>query len=257
MLQEGLPICSRLYDMKIICSDYDGTLNHGGITEKKLEAIKRWQEKGNLFCVVSGRGKEFFFELKEKKIPVDYFLSCNGALITDGEYNVISDVRCDGAVAIPLIEYIFSLGGFFANICAETPFSVDNYAFPDAEGKHLSEVGEIKHFNQISTALPDFEASAEVVAKVRERFGEYVNPLQNGTCIDIVPYGMDKAQGIYKLLDIVGGKKEDVIAVGDNVNDEAMIKEFFSYAMANGVDSIKEVAHCITVGIEELIEKEI
>ena len=55
--------------MKIICSDYDGTLNHGGITEKKLRAIKKWQEAGNLFCVVSGRGKEFFSELKERNIP--------------------------------------------------------------------------------------------------------------------------------------------------------------------------------------------
>lgn len=243
--------------MKIICSDYDGTLNHGGITEKKLEAIKKWQQAGNLFCVVSGRGKDFFSELKEKKIPVDYFLACNGALITDRENNIISDVRCDGAVAVPLIEYIFSLGGFFANIGAGTSFSVDNYAFPDAEGMRLSEVGEIKYFNQISTALPDFEASAEVTSRVREKFGEYVNPLQNGTCIDIVPFGMDKAQGIYKLLDIVGAEFEDVIAVGDNVNDVAMIKEFYSYAMENGVDSIKKQADRITVSIEELIEKEL
>lgn len=243
--------------MKIICSDYDGTLNHGGITEKKLDAIKKWKKKGNLFCVVSGRGKEFFSELKEKSIPVDYFLSCNGALITDSENKVVSDVRCDGAIAVPLIEYIFSLGGFFANIGTEKSFSVDNYAFPDAEGMQLSEVGEIKYFNQISTALPDFEAAACVTARVKENFGEYVNPLQNGTCIDIVPFGMDKAQGIYKLLDIVGAEFEDVIAVGDNVNDVAMIKEFYSYAMENGVDSIKKQADRITVSIEELIEKEL
>ena len=94
-------------------------------------------------------------------------------------------------------------------------------------------------------------------ALIGERFGEYLNPLQNGTCIDIVPLGMDKAQGIYKLLSLVGGEKTDVIAVGDNVNDEAMIKEFRSYAMENGVASIKALADCITVSIEELIEKEL
>ena len=58
-------------------------------------------------------------------------------------------------------------------------------------------------------------------------------------------------------LDLVDGKKEDIIAVGDNVNDEAMIKEFYSYAMENGVVSIKEIADCMTVSIEELIEKEL
>lgn len=68
---------------------------------------------------------------------------------------------------------------------------------------------------------------------------------------------MDKAQGIYKLLGLVGGEKADVIAVGDNVNDEAMIKEFYSYAMENGVASVKKQADKITVSIEELIEREL
>ncbi|MBQ6898976.1 MAG: HAD hydrolase family protein [Clostridia bacterium] len=243
--------------MKIICTDYDGTLNHGGITEEKLSAIKKWKEKGNLFCVVSGRQKEFFEEIRKKEIPIDYLLACNGAVIVDKNCNIVSDERCDGDIALPLINFIFSLGGFFAAICNDKHISVDNLAFPDAEGMRLSETGEIPYFNQISTALPDFEDSARVTARIREEFGEYVNPLQNGTCIDIVPRGMDKAQGIYKLLSLVGGEKADVIAVGDNVNDEAMIKEFYSYAMENGVASVKGQADRITVSIEELIEKEL
>ena len=89
--------------MKIICSDFDGTLNHGGITEKKLYSIRKWQERGNL--------------------------SCNGALITDKNGNVISDVRCDGEIALPLIEYIFSLDGFFVNICRENVVRIENYEY--------------------------------------------------------------------------------------------------------------------------------
>ncbi len=243
--------------MKIICSDYDGTLNHGGITEEKLAAIKKWKEKGNLFCIVSGRQKEFFSEITERNIPVDFLLACNGAVIVDKDYNIVSDVRCDGAIAMPLIEYLFSLNGFFAAICNDGHVSVDNFAFPDAEGIRLSEVGEIPYFNQISTACSDFNEAARVTALVKERFGKYVNPLQNGTCIDIVPVGMDKAQGIYKLLSLVGGEKADVIAVGDNVNDEAMIKEFYSYAMENGVEAIKKQADRKTHSIEELIEREL
>ena len=34
--------------MKIIASDYDGTLNHGGIDDKKREAIKKWRDAGNV-----------------------------------------------------------------------------------------------------------------------------------------------------------------------------------------------------------------
>ena len=38
--------------MKIIASDYDGTLNHGGIDDKKRNAIKKWREMGNKFGIL-------------------------------------------------------------------------------------------------------------------------------------------------------------------------------------------------------------
>ena len=68
---------------------------------------------------------------------------------------------------------------------------------------------------------------------------------------------MDKAKGIYMLLDILGAKYEDVIAVGDNINDLAMIKEFRSYAMDNGVELIKDLADSTVSSVTELIEKEL
>ena len=243
--------------MKIICSDYDGTLNHGGITPEKLDAIKRWQEAGNLFAVVSGRQKEFFFELKENRIPVDYFLGCNGAVITDKDNNTVSDVRCNEDMANDLIEFVFELGCPFAFFCGEEFVRIKNKDFPREEGIDYDPERRFSSFNQISTGCFSFDEAADVTEKIRERFGEFLNPLQNGTCIDIVPMGMDKAQGIYRLLALAGGKKEDVIAVGDNVNDLAMIEEFYSYAMANGVDAVKRAATRQTKGIEELIASEL
>ena len=37
--------------MKIIGSDYDGTLNYGGIDENKISAIKKWRDAGNIFAL--------------------------------------------------------------------------------------------------------------------------------------------------------------------------------------------------------------
>lgn len=243
--------------MKIICTDYDGTLNHGGITQKKLDAIRKWKEKGNLFCIVSGRQKEFYKEISEKDIPIDYLLACNGAVIVDNVCNAVSDVRCNEDIGNELTEFIFSQGCSFVFFCGDEFFRLRSKDFPDEDGVDYDPDKKMKTFNQISTACVDFDEAARVTALIRERFGKWINPLQNGTCIDIVPAGMDKSQGIYRLLDIVGGKKEDVIAVGDNVNDEAMIKEFYSYAMENGVDSVKKLADKITVSIEDLIEREL
>ena len=50
---------------------------------------------------------------------------------------------------------------------------------------------------------------------------------------------------------------EDMITVGDNTNDYHMIQAFRSYAMANGVPSIKELADFVTPGVAELIEREL
>lgn len=40
--------------MKIIGSDYDGTLNHNGIGKKKKKALQKWRDKGNVFALISG-----------------------------------------------------------------------------------------------------------------------------------------------------------------------------------------------------------
>ena len=47
-----------------------------------------------------------------------------------------------------------------------------------------------------------------------------------------------------------------MIAVGDNVNDAAMIGAFYSYAVENAVDSIKALATKITPNITSLIRAE-
>ena len=68
---------------------------------------------------------------------------------------------------------------------------------------------------------------------------------------------MNKAKGLHRLRELLCVRHEDVITVGDNVNDKDMIEAFRSYAMANGVDMIKELADDITPGITELIDKEL
>lgn len=246
--------------MKIIASDYDGTLNHGGIDDKKREAIKRWRDAGNIFAIVSGRGPADALAIQEKdKLDVDYFVATNGAVIMDSEGKRVCDVKCDGAIAAPLLELLFECGCSWGHVQTDFPCRV--YADKDDCKKigeyTLDNVPPISFFNQINTELPDYESAERVTQTVKNKLGNLFNPLQNGRCIDIVRADMDKAKGIYMLLDILGAKYEDVIAVGDNINDLAMIKEFRSYAMDNGVELIKELADCTVSSVTELIEKEL
>lgn len=246
--------------MRIIGSDYDGTLNHNGIDDIKRAAIERWRAAGNVFAIVSGRGVEDMVKLySENKFGCDYFVSDSGAVIMTPEGKVISEVRCDGDVARPLITKLFEIGCDSAFVHTEFPCSVftDEEDVIKKDGIPFENMPEIPWFTQISTFLPDHESAKRVTATIKELFGDKVNPMQNGTCIDIVRNDMNKARGLYILAEHLGVEKEDIIAVGDNVNDRDMIAEFRSYAMANGVDSIKALADYVTDGITELIEKEL
>ena len=246
--------------MKIIASDYDGTLNHGGIDDNKRAAIKKWRDAGNIFAIVSGRGPEDALEIQENNnLGIDYFVATNGAVILNGKGKKVSETRCDGNIAVPVLEQLFECGCPWGHVI--TDFSCRVYADKngciDSDEYTLENVPSIPYFNQISTALPDYETAQKVTAVIKEKFGDLVNPMQNGTCIDIVRADMDKAKGIYLLLDILNAEYDDVIAVGDNINDSAMIKEFRSYAMENGVEQIKELADAVIDSVTRLIETEL
>ncbi|MBQ2848367.1 MAG: HAD-IIB family hydrolase [Clostridia bacterium] len=245
--------------MKIIASDYDGTLNHGGIDDIKRNAIKKWRSAGNLFGLVSGRGADDLVEIpKKNNFECDFLLASNGAVILKPDGTVVSESRCDRALVKPLLEFLFEIGCNWASVHTAFRCIIDENDEERLEDEFtLATVPEIPYFNQISTILPDFEAAERVTKAVAEKFAGYLNPLQNGRCIDIVSADMNKAKGLYNLLEIAGAEYDDMITVGDNINDTHMIAEFRSYAMENAVQSIKEIADYETPGITELIEKEI
>ncbi|MBE6819615.1 MAG: hypothetical protein E7516_00995 [Ruminococcaceae bacterium] len=245
--------------MKIIASDYDGTFNHGGIDDVKRDAVKRWRKAGNLFGIVSGRGAEDLIYLPERNnFEFDFLLASNGAVILNTDGTVRADSRCDGSLAKPLLEFIMSIGCDWASVHTKFRCVIDERDDERLEGEFtLETLPEIPWFNQISTILPDDEGAAKVTVAVKEHFGKVLNPLQNGRCIDIVSADMNKAKGLYNFLELIGADYDDLITVGDNINDIDMIAEFRSYAMENGVDEVKAVADYITVGITEIIEKEL
>ncbi|MDO4168401.1 MAG: HAD-IIB family hydrolase [Lachnospiraceae bacterium] len=56
-----------------------------------------------------------------------------------------------------------------------------------------------------------------------------------------------KREGIFRMLNYVGGKTEDVVVFGDDYNDLCMFDEqFYCVAMGNGCDELKQRADYIT-----------
>jgi len=242
--------------MRIIASDYDGTLNNnGGVTDEKRAAINKWREAGNLFGLVSGRGlRELPKILNENPFEYDFFVGYNGGIITDAEGNVLFEKKADGKLIRPILKTFFEMGAHKAFVHSEESYFVvpeKSEEYPDA--CLLEELPELKDFYQLTSIYPVIEKTRAGVKKLRELFGEYINPLQNSRLIDLPPAGVDKAQGVYKLMEIYNVGYDDVITIGNDINDYSMIAEFNSYAVENSAEEIMKTANHVTYDIVSLI----
>lgn len=245
--------------MKLIGSDYDGTLNHGGIDEAKLDAIRRWRQAGNIFGVVSGRGPDFIAELQEKLGDnFDFYASCNGGVAVDARGNSLFNYRCEGVDARQFVADLLAWGAPFAYVNVDDAcFRVGNADTKDEIEYLVEDMPDIPYFQKMAVFLPGPDEAGVLTAKVREKYGDKVNPLQNWWCVDIAPYGVDKAAGLRRLAARFGVAEADIIAVGDNLNDAAMVSAFCGYAMAQGSEELKAVATCITDSVTDLILSEL
>ena len=245
--------------MRLIATDYDGTLNHGGIDEDKWQAIRRWRAAGNLFGVISGRGPGFLKELQEKLgEDFDFLVSCNGGIAADSHGRELFRHSCDNVDVKTFVADIFGWG---AN-CLYVDFD-DQCVLLGTEGcrepyEYIppKELPEITSFYKMATFFATPEEAEAMAARIREKYGDRVNPLQNWWCVDIAPFGVDKAAGIRELCAHYGVAADKVIAVGDNLNDMAMIEAFYSYAMAHGNEQLKAKATRVTDSVTDLILKE-
>lgn len=248
--------------MKLLGSDFDGTFSHGGIDERKLEAVRRWRRAGNKFGIISGRGVDFYETLRQKytELEFDFLAACNGGYIVDFHGNLIFESRCRDVSAQKLTEELLARGGICAHIINDRHLCVatSEEALPTnlpAENTYLfSNFPSLDFFYQVSVPTENPERASEVVPFIRDAYGEKLTPLQNGRTVDIVPKGVNKAQGLYRLMEHYGCNYDDVIAVGDQINDMDMIREFHSYAMENGVEQIKAAANGIVSSVTQLLE---
>ena len=105
--------------MIIIASDYDGTLNHNGISDGDKAAIKRFREAGNKFGIVTGRDLEMamwvFHDLEKIGLEIDFLICCTGGIILTSGCEIVSAKKQKMGAYIPeIFDYArtLSLGVF-------------------------------------------------------------------------------------------------------------------------------------------------
>lgn len=252
--------------MYILASDYDGTLNRGGISAPVREAVARFRAAGNLFGIVTGRDYWMYETVARENLPIDFILAMNGAMLVAangeraGEILRVERKPNNGCMRW-IAEHLWNCYGQSVDTVlvrdrvtfrADVPEGNERFA-PMARADADSPDG-IPAFSQMNTRCGTEDDARRCVEEINAAWGDTVNALQNGVCIDIPPAGIDKGEGVARYADSVGVPHDNVYCAGDNMNDYAMIARFHGLAVENAVPELKAAAEAVFPDIAAMID---
>ena len=264
-------------DYKIIVLDLDGTLTNRDkiITPRTRDALMEAQEAGNIVVLASGRPTPGVEPLA-KELEMDrfgsYILSYNGGMITNcrtGEtvfsslLPLESNQKIIGLAEEHRVDILTYEGEEVITNNKECP-----YATVESNINHLPlrQVDDMKSYVDFQVPkfimLDDGDYLVTVEPKVKAAMGRDFSVYRSEEYfLEIMPKGIDKAQSLARLLDILGLKKEQMIACGDGYNDLTMIKYAgLGVAMENAVLPVRNAADYVTAsnnhdGVGLVVEK--
>ena len=267
--------------IKLIASDMDGTLLNDDhmISEENLKAIRKAQEMGRHFTIVTGRDygavKPY---LDEYNLKCECILS-NGAEYRDVDGNIIESVYMNKtSVKIVFdilneanlcIQLMTNKGSYITNKESDKKAIIERFKLfnPKMTEEEVIEFVEsfhkqrgMKEIDNIYKILEDdieilkivtFDNDEKLIARLKDKLRESTSDLAVASTfsndIEISDIEAQKGLILAKTIKKMGIDKSEVIVLGDSFNDYSMFTEFEnSYAMENAIPEIKEIAKYIT-----------
>lgn len=240
-------------DIRLIALDMDGTLvNHEGVVSpENAQAIQRAKEKGIHVVLSTGRSLLTCRDISDELGRSSYLVTVNGGEIYDHEYNLVDSIPLDLALVKQLWKLKEEHGVYFWSSTSQGLFNT-NEPFDQ----------EIDTYNWLKFG---FDIQDDDVRKVMmdELLKNEALEITNSspTNIEINPAGVNKAAALVKVCKWLDLSMEQVMAVGDSMNDIAMIREAgFGVAMGNAQETVKKAADWVTGintdhGVAQAIDK--
>jgi len=267
--------------IKLIASDMDGTLlNHNHkIPKENVELINYAKNQGIEFVVATGRAYyEALPALNEKNINCDV-ISFNGGIVYDKNGNIISITPMlpkDLYYTIEILKsFDISYQLYTKNTIYTTSIETDINAYIDlirsngyepdvehlrAEAQQKLDVGYITEVENIELYLNEKENPPIKIIAISNDISKLENAaklLSENTSISVTSSGANnieimhknatKGEALKEIAKIYDIELENIVAIGDNLNDQAMLDIVgYSVAMKNGNQILKEQAKYIT-----------
>lgn len=285
---------------KLIAVDLDGTLlnSYGQISEKNRNALNKAKEYNAEIIIASGRTTDSVRNIANDIGAKSYIICGNGSLIYDlQKEEIIYDKFIDKKKALQIIE-ICEQNSIYYNIYTENMvitktlnnnvlfYYQENASKPDNKKTKINIVQDIykyveelenQHILKITISDSNSIIFNGIIRKLRNIKDIDVldvahmsrKIIKTGTEETVIEYyyteitskNVDKWYAIEYLMDKLNIQRQEVMAIGDNVNDKMMIENAgCGVAMGNSAPYIKESADIVVSnnnedGVAEAIEQ--
>lgn len=285
---------------KLMAIDLDGTLlnSYGEVSNETREALLKAKEQGTEVVLASGRPISSTESLAIELGVDNYLISGNGAAVYDIQKQKVIYDRFLTKEQVLKIAKLCEENSFFYNVYTEDEVIASslNYNILFYHKENVKKIEERRtHINVVQNIAEYIELSGKekflkitvcdesqfifnsIMKKLREINGIDVletaymskKKIKSGTeDIDIQYYyteitneNVNKWSAIEFLLDKLQIDRNEVIAIGDNMNDKEMIENAnLGVVMGNSNPKMKELANVIVAdnnsdGVREAIEK--
>ncbi|MBZ5480737.1 Cof-type HAD-IIB family hydrolase [Bacillus sp. T_4] len=224
-------------EFKLIALDMDGTLlnNQQEISKENREAIAKAQEQGVHVVLSTGRSLLTCREYAQSLQLSSYLITVNGSEIWDESGQLVERKLIDASH----IEKMWNLTQEHKlNFWAVTTDKVWRDEFPEDIAS--------REWLKFGYDIPD-DALREEVLKQIAGISDFEISNSSLTNLEINALGINKAKGIMTVCERLGISMDEVIAMGDSLNDMAMIEAAgCGIAMGNAQEAVKEAADWVT-----------
>ena len=254
--------------------DIDGTLTASDerISPGVLEAIRRARSHGCEVVLCTGRTRFRTVPIaRQLDPPLGYAVTSNGGVLTHlGTGQILYRHLLPVEVALEVIRTLRNAGA--------EPFVYEDSDVPGAEGSRVlyhadADTSTWTHGDEryqphagLTTDLPFQPVSVsaygipEVIrplaARLRDRFAEDLSIVESGTehawGVEVYVSGISKRTGLETLAARLEVDREEVMAIGDHINDIEMLEwAGWGVAMGNAQSEVKTIADWITATLAE------
>lgn len=238
-------------EIKLIALDMDGTLldeNHV-VSEENRRAIKEAEKKDVKVVLSTGRSLKTARDYVISLELSSYLVTVNGSEIWGPDGELIDRKLVDPEH----IKWMYDLSQQHdARFWAISSDNNWNNEMPD---DLLS-----KHWLKFGFHIEEDEIREKVLRELEEK-GLFEISNSSLLNIEVNAIGINKAKGLEKVCALLGISMDNVMAVGDSLNDIAMITEAgLGIAMGNAQTPVKEAADDVTgknteSGVAQAIQK--